>query len=277
MWKFNSENIKDDYEIYKDIFIASSAIMIMVMQIYVLCISNGLDLVNFSWIENRVMSVVVQILVQMIGFGVINVFIFWIVFKIKEGKWIRANKQKMLQGQWLHIHDKDNVRIGIVTIHQRFSAVDVKAFNIAPKVNGIADSGRTNWEYLNARIYPPELSGIEFFGCYVSRKKNGTINQGIHVFDAVDVDASGFPVRMQGSFCDTFRIAEEKVTDIQDRKGHITMFKMTPTLRKVLYGVGGINYEVLADIVNHPECVNEPFVMTLRDILQKIGTKIEKK
>ncbi len=267
--KFNADNIKDDYGIYKDIFIASSAFTILVIQIYVLCITNGLDLVNFSWIENRILSVIVQVLVQIIGFGVINVFIFWCAFKVKERAWIKANKQMMLQGRWLHIHDKDNVRIGVVTIHQRFSAVDVKAFNIAPKAPGISDSGRTKWEYLNARIYPPELSGIEFFGCYVSRKKNGTINQGVHIFDTVDVDANGYPVRMMGSFCDTFRVAEEKVEDIQDRKGQIAMYKMTPALEKIIYGAGGVNYEALAAIADNPSCADEPFVQALQEIIKK--------
>ncbi len=267
--KFNAQNIKDDYEIYKDIFMASSALMILVMQLYVLCVANGWDPASFAWIENRALSIILQIVVQVIGFAGINVFIFWCVFKIKERAWICQNKHKMLQGQWLHIHDKDNVRIGIVTIHQRFSAVDVKAFNIAPKSDKIGDSGRTNWEYLNARIYPPELSGIEFFGCYVSRKKNGTINQGIHIFDTVDVDANGFPVRMTGSFCDTFRVAEEKVEDIQDRKGQITMYKITPALHKAIYGAGGIKYEALAAIADNQTCADEPFVQALQEVIHK--------
>ena len=267
--KFNAENIQDDYGIYKDIFMASSAIMILVMQLYVLCVANGWDPVSFAWVESRALSIILQIVTQVIGFAGINVFIFWCVFKIKERQWIKDNRQKMLQGRWLHIHDKDNVRIGVVTVHQRFSAVDVRAFNIAPKAPGISDSGRTKWEYLNARIYPPELSGIEFFGCYVSRKKDGTINQGVHIFDTVDVDADGYPTRMMGSFCDTFRVAEEKVMDIRDRKGQIVMYKMTPALEKAIYGSGGINYEALAAIADDPNCADEPFVQALRSVIDK--------
>lgn len=272
MEKFKMDDLKDDFGVYKGIFVISSALMIFLVQIYLIFISNGVDILNFKNIQNVVLRIVLQVIIQIIGFSFVNVLVFWIVFKVKEKIWIFKHKNMWFKGEWLHIHDKKNVRIGKVTIKQKFFKIEADASNLSPNISN--NTKITNWYYQSSQLYPKGLPGIEFVGSYVADdQENETYKLGIHIFDSMSC-INGYPSKLTGRFSDTFKIYEEKAQDGVDKKGLIYFFKVTPRIRNCIYDNNEINYEKLANIVHNDSLKNEGFVIKLKEVLEKHGYDI---
>ena len=64
-------------DVYKKIFTMSASILIVILQVFVFLISNGVDIVDFSYIDNAMLRIVLQFMVQIVFFGVIGAVIFF--------------------------------------------------------------------------------------------------------------------------------------------------------------------------------------------------------
>lgn len=260
---------KSTNDILKQIFISSSAIMLIVLQLYLLLISNGVDLINFSFLgSNSKESIFWRFVFQIIGFSVINIVIYWLVFVIVKFSWLMKNKDKIIQGMWLSIHDKDNVRIGIVNIEQSFLDITVEGFNISPNDPSIPDKGKTEWNYITATMNPEGLGRTKLFGCFTSQRPDRTTNQGIHTFNTLSYK-NGYPVKMNGIFLNTLTFSDNDVTDVKDQKGYITLYKLSPKMEHDLCNEYGIDEEKLANLINNPDFADEPFVVDLKKIIKQ--------
>ncbi len=242
--------------------------MIVFVDFYLLLITNGIDLVSFSFIENKVFALILEFLVQIVGFSIVNVAIYQIAFHIISRKWINENKDKFLQGRWLHIHGKDNVRIGVVDIKQNFLDIEAKAFNISP--NGVPDKGKTHWNYIDSEIQPKALgSNVALFGCYVTRKSNLSNKQGIHTL-YFEEGFEDFPTKLSGSFCDCLNFEKNSVKEIKDGTGRLILHKISPRLNDYLYPNGIFKEENLKGILENKDFAGEPFVQDLKEVMSQL-------
>lgn len=270
------DNIENNDDIYRRIFIKSSSLMILMVQIYMIFLANGINPADFTFIKNDVLRSVLQFSVQIIGFAIINLIIYTCFSQLEKRKWLKNNKHKWLNGEWLHIHDKKNIRIGTVTIEQNYYDIKVKGINMAPNVAELSGYKRTSWKYLSTRLYPPSLTGIEFFGCYAAKKATGEINQGIHIFDDIISNQSGYPIKLIGNFSDTFKLIDEKVSNINDKMGALYFFKMTPKIKSYIYDETGINYSKLENIIYEKELADEEYVKELKKVINSYNYSTEK-
>lgn len=277
MNKLKMDEIRDDFKIYKDIFISSATVMILIMQTYLILITNGIDLVGLEYINNNVLRIILQVIIQIFGFSFINIGVFYVCYKYYEIKWIKKNKEIWFQGEWLHIHDKKNVRIGVLKIKQRFSHIEVKdAKNISPNLHGINKKAATAWNYISATINPKEMLGIELLCSYIAGNAQ-EYKQGLHAFNEVQLGKDEFPCKMIGVFSDTLEGTENDIKDISDNNGRIYLLKITPEIKRFLYEKGGIDMNALANILYNPNLKSEDFCILLNKIIHKYGYTFESK
>lgn len=197
--------------------------------------------------------------------------IFDMVLAKHKRSWYRDNKHKVVKGKWLHIHDKDPVRIGLVTFVQSISSVAVdEAFNVSPNSPDVRDGGRTTWTYTTARLYPLELTGVEFIATYSSNREDGRTNTGTHIFYTVDTDIQGFPVSMKGKFCDTFELVNDNV-DITTKRGKLYLYRLSahPEIEAHIYGPNGLDEDKLRNLINDPAFENDSYVSKIKECIHR--------
>lgn len=256
----------EDDKIYKQIFLWSSGLMIFLLTIYIVFLSYGFDFLNIDFIENKTVQIIASILIQFLGTVGVNVCIYGLVYKIFEFRWKKENKDIYIKGEWLTIHNKGNVRIGVANIQQSFKTIKTEAYNISPKVDGIKQKPKSNWEYSCVSLRPQHLVGISFLGCYVSKKDSENI-MGVHQIDSIEINEKidKYPYIMSGKFCDTVKNKGKKLTNVDDNVGEIYFYKMTPEIKEYLSN--GEKEEQLKNILNEKTLENELFVKKLSSIV----------
>lgn len=286
---YKMDNIPGDHKIYKEVFSTSAKIISLLVALDLILTNNGFDLSKLliDWITGllplptAVIRAAVEMLLETGGFFVGSIIVYDLVLRHRQRVWIKNNQNLMLRGKWLHIHEKGNVRIGVVTIKQSFTTLDVKGFNVNPLAQGVGNVGRTKWSYMACRLFPAEMTGIEFFGTYAARRHGGQVKQGIHIFDTMQLDAeTGIPVYLHGSFSDAFKISNEKVDDINDGKGDIYLFRITPALDAFLKknNIDDYNLRHILELTKKEEYAHlqeEPYLITLNEVIQRIAAKQE--
>lgn len=258
----------EDDKIYKNIFMWSSGITIFLLNVYFLFLNYGFDFLNVDFIKNKTLYLIVCVLIQLIGTIGINVLIYALVYKYFEIKWKKENKRMYIKGEWLTIHDKGNVRIGFVKISQSFRTIKAEAFNVSPKIEGIKQKEKSNWEYSCVSLEPQQLVGIRLLGCYVSKKDCETI-MGVHQIDSIDIneEIDKHPYMMSGKFCDTVKNSGKKLINIDDNIGEIYFYKITPEIKRYLNK--GEKAEQLRTILNEKNLESELFVKKLSSIISQ--------
>lgn len=281
------DNVPGDHSIYKEVFSTSAKIISLGVALDLILTNNGFDLsqllingiIGLLPLPTEIIRAAVEMLLEVGGFFIGSSIVYEQVLRHRQRVWIKNNKQLMLRGKWLHIHEKGNVRTGIVTIKQRFTTLDVKGFNVNPLAPGVGNVGRTKWSYMACRLFPTEMTGIEFFGTYAARRHGGQVKQGIHIFDTMQLDEeTGMPVYLHGSFSDAFKISNEKVDDINDGKGDIYLFRMTPALDAFLKknNIDDYNLRHILELSKKEEYAHlkdEPFIITLNEVIERIHAK----
>lgn len=262
----------EDDKIYKQIFLWSSGIMMFLLTVYCVFLNFGFDFLNMNFIENETLQIIASVLIQFVGTVGINVCIYGLVYKIFEFRWKKDNKNIYIKGEWLTIHSKENVRIGIANIQQSFKTIKAEAYNISPKVDGIKQKPKSNWEYSCVSLSPQQLVGIRFLGCYVSKKDSETI-MGVHQIDSIDINESVdmYPFIMSGKFCDTVKNSGKKLINVNDNIGEIYFYRMTPEIKNYLSK--GEKEEQLKNILSEKTLENELFVKKLGTIVAQNITK----
>ncbi len=269
--KIKMDKIHNEYDIYERIFTWSAGFMITLVDVYIILITNGVDLVNFEYVQNPLLRALLQFVVQVVLFAVIGVCVYKLHYIYEEKKWIKMHSEKWVQGEWLHIHEKKNVRIGYVKIRQRFSSIDVHgAVNITPNVYGIQKKNKTTWGYQSATFLTDNTDLFELLCCYEA-KSSGQSKPGIHHFTESKNDDDNIPYMIKGTFSDTLKSLENSRVAKNDADGDLYLFKINDRIRPFITDGKNIDYDKLANILDNENLKDEKFCTTLDRVIRKYG------
>jgi hypothetical protein len=200
-------------------------------------------------------------------FGLYQLFL-----KIKQIRWKKKAPNCNLEGAWLHIHEKDCVRIGVADITQDFYDIKVHAENLKPHVD---NSNITTWHYIGTEFRPDENSNIKLMGCYYAHRQGDESKQGVHLFTKVKTQ-DGKVWKMTGEFGDVLK-ENAKETTLGDRAGKIYFFRMTPELKEYIgyKSVDEYDKDKLIWIMNatqetNPAVFNSDFVKMLKKVYNRV-------
>lgn len=117
---------------YKNISKITISIFAFLLEVYILVVINCVDIFNFNMVKDIFLRIVLQVVVHSLVFSSSYIVIYKIVEFIYIKHWIRCNKNIWIKGIWLHIHVKDEIRIGTVKFKQNFHDIEADGHNIYP-------------------------------------------------------------------------------------------------------------------------------------------------
>lgn len=223
--------------------------------------------INVSWIV-YVLSWFIPWLVDVAGFAAI----FWLFSVIYKKWWERAHKDYYLEGIWLHIHDKENPRTGLVQINQDFYNIDtVKAINVDPNADDPAKR-QTEWEYIGNTFKPAPIDYL--VSCYSALRRDTSGKYGVHVFSNPEISEKGYPVKVKGRFGDIIKKENLHTTEVYDKTGKLYLFKLSKDgidlskkeIKELLR-----NPSRLANINNYEKLKNSEYGKILNQVMEKNG------
>lgn len=168
-----------------------------------------------------------------------------------------------VSGKWLHIHTKEELRIGRVEFWQKGNAI-IKAdgLNVTPANTPLKDKV-TEWKYTNGFVQEESSGDVTLIGLYDADCRDGNMdNDGVHIL-SVKRDENGQPYRMNGKFQDILKRAED--SRISEHTGGLQLFRMSGDVENYL---AGDEEEGLRTLYLQPRFKNEPFVKELCRILR---------
>lgn len=232
-------------------------------------------------------------------FGFLYIIVYWAAEKIVKFGWAIKHSDRYIDGAWLHIHDKGNVRVGVVNIEQDFYEIKVEAENNRPNTQ---HNRITNWHYIGAEFDPDTNTAVRLLACYYAQRTGEASKQGVHIFDCFKIEelqktTKDMPLakkvmiflrnlckkilglrvyKMIGYFGDVI-LAEQGGGSVNanDKVGEIILIKMTKEIKDYISykSVSSYDNEKLAKILTAsdvPENVkNSEYVRTLREICNK--------
>ncbi len=267
MNKFKMDKIGINSEIYKSIFFATNTIFLIIFEIYIMLAFNGINILNFESISNDTLRIILQILAQIISFSAIYAILHKIVFKIKSLIWIKQNKEIWLQGIWLHVHEKKDIRVGIVKIKQNFYEIEAQAQNINPSM--VDNDKITDWYYSMARVSLNEKDE-SFVGYYKTHKHDvSENNDGMHRL-IVTSRKNGYPCIMRGNFYDTVHPNNNEY-EIKDHCGKLTFFKPSKECLKALNDNSSM-LKAVQNLPNDYRFKGEEYVVHLKNTIEKYNS-----
>lgn len=245
---------KNNKQIYAQACNWAVGLTVLVLELYSSLELDLLGFFNISGIFLYIMEGILFILHWLLFSGMYQ-FLRHMMINKKYSAWKKSPHEYNIEGSWLHIHDKGNVRIGVVDIKQDFNEIIVNAENIQPQTS---NERTTRWRYIGAEFTPDKNTDIKLMGCYFAQRNNHGSKQGIHLFREFHRE-NGIITRMSGEFGDALNIevGHLPVTG-EDQTGKIHLFRMTPELQQYL------NYESI-DTYEHSK---------LKWILQEKNEKI---
>lgn len=233
---------------------------------------RGVSLFSLPLFENNTYQGMLDIAVDTLLTTGLYLFMYYLVrFIFDRFFWIPQNKDKMLQGEWLHIHDKDSVRVGVVNIRQYYLNYEVSAENLHPGLAKVEDKPKTIWNYIGSSLNPAGDTGIKFIGCYIAKRlgNQNSYKQGIHVFESVELDQKHYPKMLKGTQGDTIEPGKKNQVKISDKAGSIYFYRMTPALRAAITKNGEYDDLSISNLADDPTVQNEEYVIQLKKILAK--------
>lgn len=267
------DNIGTTSKHYKNISSISVSILIAFLQAYLMLFFSGIDLFNFTMFENNsIEKYVLQVLVQLILFSIIYLIIYSMVKTIYCYIWKNKNKKIWIKGTWLHIHVKNDIRIGIVEIMQNFNTINAKGHNIMPReyCSNIKKSD-TTWSYILGKVVDDDTKR-DFIGCYTAQDiKNQITKEGIHALHIMQPgNKHSYPDSMMGGFRDAFNIGDDIYTNVGDHAGQLFFYRLSDRCSKYLYDNNILRYDRLAEMHEKPEFATEPYVMKLKECIDSM-------
>ncbi len=261
--------MSDSSKHYEKINNISVSILLLVFQAYLMFALSGIDLLNFSMIQNSVTRYCVQVLVQLLVFTCLYTVIHIVVKKTYFFVWKHRNRSIWLEGMWLHIHVKNNIRVGTVEIKQHFNEIGGIGHNISPNS---ADKKDTTWSYVTGWV--EDVNGARDFVAYykATKVKSNSTRDGVHALSLETPNQKNkFTTQMIGAFRDTFAIESDSinVVNVGDHAGELFFFKMSKKCRDYLIDENGFSYPKLSTLHTLEEFSSEPYVIKLREILQQ--------
>lgn len=238
------------------------AIVLAVVDAYITLLSSGNYLLNaLSFIENAKVKELVLWLIQFLVLGISFTAVYFVVKLVYMLVWRLLHKNIWYAGTWVHVHDKENVRTGVVEIKQNFYNLDVTATNIDP----LNDRNTiTKWRYIGDEILE---SGNSLIGCYVAVRNEQQTKYGFHIFNNISGKS---PNRMEGKFGDVL-ISNEDVINNADKMGDLYLFKLPKKMMRPYID----NPIRLKDIANDntSEISKTDFAKRLRKTIDKVDCR----
>ena len=245
--------------IYNYIYTISGLILVFIIEIYLQLCANGIKLFTVPGYENKVVNILIEFCIHWIVFSGMYILIYKIVSILTAQIWIRKNKNIWIAGTWLHIHEKDKVRVGIVKIEQDYYNIKAQAMNMDPTKNDKL-SDFTTWSYCMAQVnHVTEDVGRGFSG----------LNYGIHR-PTIICNKTGYPSFLHGNFYDTFKIKSNVINsaNANEHCGALSFFKPSKQCLQYLIS-GGSEMDRLKELLYQPDFSNEPYVRELKNVLEK--------
>lgn len=255
---------------YRNIAKISVSAMILILQVYLLLLFNGLDLYNFLMIESLALRSALQILIQIVLCSFLYALIYFPVKALYCASWKRKNKDIWLKGIWLHIHVKRDIRVGTVRFEQDFCSIKAEGHNYSPC--GVKNKDATAWEYTIGRVFNKNEGGMQSsYEAFYSAMNLGSAapNKGLHSMKIVNCENHGPANYMVGHFRDTFRNGIQ----VEDAGGHMgTLYMFRPSKRCLAYlrDANGIDFDKLCALHLKEEFRDEPYVRELRKRLAAV-------
>lgn len=269
------DNLNASIQRYAKVGLVTLVFVLTVVQVY-----NAVDLnrclLSFFTTKNAIIIKIIISILEDVLFGVLYLIIFKLVYYIITIIWIRKHRSIYVRGKWLHIHKKDDIRIGVVNIKQDFYTIGATGYNVSPNLpNYYSPNKHTVWKYLLGHVNFDETAR-DVTACYEAVKTNCNItNNGMHTL-TISVGTDGYPIKMDGYFSDTVRIDENKI-NIDNHHGQLYMFRMSKEIEKYLYTGKGLNYRNLENICSNISFENEQFIIKLKSIISecKVNNNVE--
>ncbi|MBR1814105.1 MAG: inositol monophosphatase [Lachnospiraceae bacterium] len=266
--KMNGELQNQTLDVYIGVFTWTSAIFIILLQIFyemdmvavigrlVRSIPPLVPIADF--VSSRVSGSLISLLLSILMGSFAYTILFHLVLAIEKRRWIRKYNECFVNGTWYHMHlkEKDDqyLRVGRVTIRQHFFDLDVEAmnYNLDPltkeerelpvqqrPVRFGSQKKVTRWSYILSSI--DEKGGI--LACYQAIKKlsNNRFNRGLHELRVVERDEHGYPIVLQGDFGD--------ITP-SESEGYLEFYRATNVKRSGSFDTSDAPQSWL-DAVNH--------------------------
>ncbi|MBE6590607.1 MAG: hypothetical protein E7646_01030 [Ruminococcaceae bacterium] len=265
--------------------LAIGAVLTMV-EVYLSNISGGksallwlADLIFGSIRDEGVINLILT--VEEIAFlGLSYGVIYYLIYFPYKLIWKLKNKEHYLKGAWLHIHDKEDPKIGVVDIDQEFYDLSVSAKNIRPGSRNHTEN-QTTWYYIAADFEPEGSMEDKLVGCYLAHRDGERNKYGVHLFKDVKKNEKGYVNHLEGNFGDTFRNEDIRNANGIDRTGKLYLFKMPDCIKKYIEyknsdSFNKVKLSCIIDDVNSlddtakaEEIKNTDFYKTLKKVIQK--------
>lgn len=265
---------------YKNITLSASSVYVVVLSIYLVCVQKGLDLHELAnslieqYIKNDVLITLFQFVVSGISAGVVYTIIYTIVYVHYCRKWKKEHQSVWIKGTWLHIHDKENIRVGVVRIKQNFHSIRVKGYNFDPTALNAAEKVmETSWHYSMGKI--ADDSDNDYVIGYYSATRGINTKSGIHHLRIVSPRDGHDPVTMIGTFHDIVNGKDQK---IGDSLGNIYMCKLTKEQAHYKELKSDDDQQLcyrLAEIIKNrsEDYMSESYFRRLKEVLEKHNKK----
>lgn len=260
-------------EAYKKVGSTAIFIVICVVQIVNAFIDIGYIQNLFPHLAKWVVQLI-DIVINLLLYSVLYIWIFDICAKVDKWIWIKKHPRMYIRGKWLHIHDKEKLRIGVVDIKQEYDHFEARGQNFSYLGVPAEDDHVTVWTYKMA-IVKDDKSNCDYLGCYSADKRVNETQDGMHMLTVGRVDSkTGYPIYMRGGFADTFKVNSKEDKNppvVNNHCGNLYLYKMSKKLEEYLYdaGSGEALEKKVAGLCKHPDFQDEPFVQEYRECMNK--------
>lgn len=239
----------------KKIALTTIALLLFFMDAYMALVSNSGLYTLLGFIQNDLAREAAVWIVQYLFMGFSATVVYTFVNVVYTFIWRMKNRKNWYDGLWLHIHDKGNVRIGVVSIQQNFQELQVSGINVSVNADA-ADPQKTAWYYIGCVIEPSGAMQDELVGCYMANRTGERNKYGVHIFDRVE-RPDGFPEHLSGEFGDILRDVSSESFKISDKMGRIHMYRMPKCISSYIKCKGhdekNFDYGKLSNILRLPE------------------------
>jgi len=271
----NQNRKRKEYPDHKKIITGLAiTVVLTLVDVYLSVMTADFNLAHlFAFIENEHLRIAVLALFQMALLGSSYGIVYFAISLVYKFFWKIKNSRLYLRGAWLHIHDKEDAKIGVVDIGQDFYDLTVTATNIKPRSNAPSEK-QTTWYYIATAFSPNGSIEDKLVGCYLAHRKGERNKYGVHLFTSSS--GSPYPTALEGNFGDIFKAEDKNVTNGRDRTGKLYLFRMPKCIKKYIKYVDADSFDDLRlsnilDTKNLPE----PRVTLLDRLLGRKPERIE--
>ncbi len=254
-------------EYRNEITLTTFAIVLVFLDIYLSLLADAellaklLAFITVDWLKD-----VVLWLMQFVVMGSFSAAVYKTVEWTVALRWQRSHKEIWYDGVWLHIHEKENVRVGFVDIKQNFYELDITGENYDIEQNAGVGGG-TTWHYIGSE-FPADENGNALVSCYTALRKGQIKKYGLHMLEKKKTTANGMPEILKGSFGDALKIEDAKGITVSDRTGSLYLYRVTKENRHIFEKYLKDRSRI-PEILNDPDAAGTDFIRDLKDVIKR--------